>query len=67
MMSCEENRDLVICNSCQWAASLLRGSGGFASCPICGSQKLDTIPVSDYESYTMDIRNKAVEIGFTKE
>ena len=63
----EENRDLVICNSCLWAASLLRGSHGFSVCDMCGNTTLDVIPVNDYESYAMDIRNKNVEIEFTKE
>lgn len=66
-MSGEEYRDLVICNSCLWAASLLRGSHGFQACPICTNMVLDTIPVSDYEAYTLEIRNKNVEIEFKKE
>ncbi|HEV8387566.1 MAG TPA: hypothetical protein VGQ03_08085 [Nitrososphaera sp.] len=66
-MSGEEYRDLVICNSCLWAASLLRGSKGYQICPICGNVVLDTIPVGDYEAYTIEIRNKNVEIEFTKE
>jgi hypothetical protein len=63
----EEYRDLVICNSCQWAASLLKGSTGYSSCPICGNTALDTIPVNDYEAYTMNVKNKNVEIEFTKD
>jgi len=63
----EEYRDLVICNSCQWAASLLRGSTGYAKCPICGNTALDTIPVSDHEAYTMIIKNRNIEIEFTKD
>ena len=67
LSSGEEYRDLVICNSCLWAASLLRGSHGFQACPICGRTVLDTIPVGDYEAYTLEIHNKNVEIEFTKE
>ncbi len=63
----EEYRDLVICNSCQWAASLLKGSTGYSACPICGNAALDTIPVNDYEAYTMNVKNKNVEIEFTKD
>jgi hypothetical protein len=62
-----ENRDLVICNGCLWAASLLRGSHGYSLCPVCGNSALDTITVNDYEAYTLDIKNKIVEIEFTKE
>jgi hypothetical protein len=66
-MSGEEYRDLVICNSCLWAASLLKGSHGFIACPICNNISLDVIPVSDYEAYTMNIKNKNVEIEFKKD
>jgi hypothetical protein len=66
-VSGEEHRDLVICNNCLWAASLLRGSPGFQSCPMCSNSVLDTIPVEDYEAHTLEIRNKSVEIEFTKE
>jgi hypothetical protein len=67
MVAGEENRDLVICNSCLWAASLLRGSQGFQTCPICRNLVLDTIPVGDYEAYTLEIRNESVEIQFKKD
>lgn len=63
-VSSEEYRDLVICNSCLWAASLLKGSHGFIACPLCGNISLEIIPVNDYEQYTMNIRNKNVEIDF---
>lgn len=63
----EEYRDLVICNDCQWAASLLKGSSGFTSCQVCGNARLDRIPVNDYEAYSISIRNRNVEIEFTKD
>jgi hypothetical protein len=66
-ISGEEYRDLVICNSCQWAASLLRGSAGYSACPACGNTALDTVPVNDHEAYTMNVKNKNVEIEFTKD
>ena len=53
-----ENRDLVICNNCLWAVSLLRGSHVIDCCPVCNSKNLDVIPVEDYESYKLDIRGK---------
>jgi 4-hydroxy-3-methylbut-2-en-1-yl diphosphate synthase IspG/GcpE len=63
----EEYRDLVICNNCLWAASLLRGSRGFIACPVCSNVSLDVIPVGDYEAYTMDIKKNNVEIEFRRE
>lgn len=66
-MANEENRDLVICNNCLWAVSLLRGSVGFKICPVCHYSNLDTIPVNDYEAYRLKIQGKNVEIEFTRE
>lgn len=64
----EEYRDLVICNNCLWAMSLLKGSHGFIACQMCGNIRLDVIiPVNDYEAYTMNVRNKNIELELTKE
>jgi len=63
----EENRDLVICTNCLWAASLLRGSRGFVACPVCGNITLDVIPVNDYEAYTLNIKDKNIDLEFTKD
>ena len=55
-----EYRDLVICNNCLWAASLLNDSSSvdFELCPNCGRRGLEIIPVGHYESYKMSIDNK---------
>ena len=66
-MNGEENRDLVICTNCLWAASLLRGSRGFVACPVCGNITLDVIPVNDYEAYTLNIKDKNIDLEFTKD
>jgi hypothetical protein len=50
-----ENRDMVICNKCMWAISLLKGSHGFNRCPFCNGMNLEIIPVEDYENYKMMI------------
>jgi len=63
----EEHRDLFIGTSFLWGTSHLAGSHGFQKCPICGNEILDTIPVGDYEAYTLEIKNKNVEIEFKKE
>jgi hypothetical protein len=61
-----ENRDLVICNNCLWAVSLLKGSQGFVYCPICNGRNLEVIPVEDYEAYKIGIRGKrGLSIEFT--
>lgn len=54
-----ENRDLVICNSCSWAVSLLKGSKPYHHCPICKCKKLEVIPVEDYEGYKVSMSRKS--------
>jgi len=66
----QEYRDLIICNNCLWAASLLKdsASANFQHCPICGKRHLEIIPVGDYESYKMSIdKKRGIEIEFVKE
>ncbi len=62
-----ENRDLVICNNCLCAVSLL-GSQVFDCCPVCNGKDLEVIPVEDYEDYKLDInRKRGLSIEFTGE
>jgi len=61
-----ENRDLVICNNCVWAVSLLKGSKVFDCCPVCNGKDLEVIPVEDYEDYKLEISLKrGLSIEFT--
>jgi hypothetical protein len=61
-----ENRDLVICNNCLWAVSLLKGSQVFDCCPVCDGRGLEVIPVEDYEDYKLEISLKrGLSIEFT--
>lgn len=63
-----ENRDLVICNDCLWAVSLLKGSQVFGRCPVCNSNNLEVIPVEDYEGYKLEMRGKrGLSIEFTED
>jgi hypothetical protein len=61
-----ENRDMVICNKCMWAISLLKGSQGFDRCPVCNGMDLEIIPVEDYENYKIVLsqeRGLSIEFG----
>jgi Zn finger protein HypA/HybF involved in hydrogenase expression len=61
-----ENRDLVICNNCLWALSLLKGSQVFDRCPMCHRKNLEVIPVEDYENYKLEVsRKRGLSIEFT--
>lgn len=63
----DEYRDLVICNDCLWAASLLRAAPNISNCPVCKSKNLDIVPVTDQENYIIRIKEKrGIEIEFTK-
>jgi Zn finger protein HypA/HybF involved in hydrogenase expression len=64
----KEYRDLVICNSCQWSASLLMDSHTFSKCPKCMSDNIEVIPVEDHERYNFNI-NKigGIEVEFSDE
>ena len=63
-----ENRDLVICNNCLWAVSMLKGSQVFDRCPVCNCEKLEIIPVEDYEDYKLVVSQKSgLSIEFTGE
>jgi len=66
----KDYRDLMICNNCLWAASLLKDSASvnFMLCPMCERKNLEIIPVEDYESYKMNVgKKRGIEIEFAKE
>ena len=66
----QEYRDLIICNNCLWAVSLLKDSASvnFQLCPMCGWKDLEIIPVDNYESYKMSIdKKRGIEIEFARE
>ena len=59
-------RDLVICDSCQWAASLLIDSYAFSKCPKYMSDNIEIIPVEDYEKYSFNInRIRGIDLEFS--
>ena len=62
----KEYRDLVICNNCQWAASLLMDSHTFVKCPKCMADNIKIIPVQDYEKYSISINNiRGIDVEFS--
>jgi hypothetical protein len=62
----KEYRDLVICNSCQWSASLLMDSYSFSRCPRCAADNIEIIPVEDYEKYNFSINKiRGIEVEFS--
>jgi peptide subunit release factor 1 (eRF1) len=61
-----EYRDLVICNSCQWSASILMDSYIFSKCPKCMADDIEVIPVEDYEKYSLSInKDRGIDVEFS--
>jgi phage FluMu protein Com len=64
----KEYRDLVICNSCLWSASMLMDSYLFSKCPNCMSDNIEVIPVEDFERYSFNINKiRGIDIEFKDE
>ena len=62
----KEYRDLVICNNCRWSASLLTDSYTFSKCPKCMTDRIDVIPVEDYEKYSLNInKTRGIDVEFS--
>ena len=62
----KEYRDLVVCNSCQWSASLLTDSYTFSKCPNCMAENIEVIPVEDYEKYVLNIhKDRGIDVEFS--
>jgi hypothetical protein len=45
--------NFTLCGSCFWSASYLDGRG-IERCPICKSDKVDSMPVAGNEMYSFD-------------
>ena len=64
----KEYRDLVICNSCQWPASLLMDSYAFYNCPKCLTDNIEVNPVEDYEKYSFNINKmRGIDVEFSND
>lgn len=64
----KEYRDLVICNSCQWSASLLMDSYTFSKCPKCMADNMEVIPVEDCENYILNIhKDRGIDVKFSND
>jgi hypothetical protein len=48
----------LICESCFWCASILRGGTPVGRCPCCKGGMLESIPIATGESYRFDYQTK---------
>ena len=46
--------NFAICNSCYWSASCLKLDRFIVTCPTCGDDRLEFMPLSETEAYTFD-------------
>ncbi len=46
--------NFAICNSCYWSASCLKLDRFFVTCPTCGDDRLEFMPLTETEAYTFD-------------
>lgn len=56
--------EFLICNSCLWCASWLDNDNSIQRCPICASEKLESIPVAETEAYRMNMNVGNISIEF---
>ncbi len=49
-----DTKNFLLCGSCFWCASCLDGNTTMLHCPSCGNDEMQSMPVSDYESYKLD-------------
>jgi hypothetical protein len=50
--------NFAICNSCYWSASCLMLDRFVVTCPTCGDDRLESMPLTETEAYTFDRDDK---------
>jgi hypothetical protein len=48
----------LLCNTCYWCASDIGSKSKFTKCPSCNSVEVESLPISDKESYKFDHQPK---------
>ena len=48
-----DKRNFLICKSCHWCATCFTNLTSAATCPSCGYNEIESMPVSAYESYRL--------------
>jgi hypothetical protein len=49
-----EQPHFLLCGSCYWCASYLNLGGRVETCPSCMNGKVESMPISDNEIYTLE-------------
>lgn len=48
-----DNRNFLICKSCHWCATGFTNFIISNTCPLCGNNQIESMPVSAHESYSL--------------
>ena len=60
--------DFLLCPSCFWCASYFNYIEVATRCPTCGSDNIESLPISNGEFYTFShSRNRGVTLEFSKD
>jgi hypothetical protein len=49
-----DKKNFLICKTCLWCASCMANPLTIKSCPSCGRNEVESMPIADYESYKLD-------------
>jgi hypothetical protein len=53
----------LMCKSCYWSASYLTNiDKHIAICPVCGSNKMECLPILDFERTALDMIEENLEL-----
>ena len=47
-------RYFVMCQTCYWCVSSLINNEHIANCPLCGTENIELLPISQFENYRFD-------------
>jgi hypothetical protein len=64
-------RQFVLCESCFWSATIFKSTQKnvhiYNSCPVCSSDSISLIPLTNDDAYELNVRSKGgLEIKFSR-
>ena len=58
----------LICNNCFWCASYLSHNHHYIeNCPVCRSDRMEAIPISQKEAYKVNVEGSSISMEFWNE
>jgi len=56
--------EFLICNYCFWCATILSNAINYEKCPSCKRAKMESIPLSVREAYSINTENENLSVEF---